>query len=483
MFGEQITSNTGHLYTIQSELGRGGFGTVYLGQDTSGQECAIKIMGPVEDPTVLKSYQREVQGVSSVSHTHVLSFLGHGQFTYKNRSYFFTVTEYCPNGNYRSVIAAGPRIEESLKETLQILLGLEALHQESVHRDIKPENILLKDGILKIGDLGLSKSIESATSSLTFKGSGTPRYMAPEVWEKGQITPATDLYAMGVMLFECLTGQPPFTAEDASELREMHLYKTAPRVRSLNSSVPEHVDGVVRKLLEKDRTKRYQTVQEVIGALKEPAPSLAADTLVGLRDRVRKTYDAVEASKLEAESRASIAKEASQKRLYMEDQLISQFDEVVESLNASLQETQIRRSASGGRVTYSFNNRTLNVSFFHPNAFYQDGVPDWAQRDLKKRNVIHGGIIEIQEDREDREGWNLVLAKEPEQPYGEWLFIESDISGLTGKALRFPPAATQVDLLAQNIAHHWSRAMHTWVLKDKPFEQSDIIKVFQRFIP
>jgi serine/threonine protein kinase len=141
------------------------------------------------------------------------------------------------------------------------------LHTRASHRDLKPENVLIAGTVLKIGDFGLSRLVAASTQAATFKGYGAPHYMAPEVWEENTPTKATDLYAVGIMLFEALTGQLPFEGQDWLALRRQHLHEQPPRVRSLNIGVSGQLDGVVRRLLEKDPLRRFQSASEVSDAL------------------------------------------------------------------------------------------------------------------------------------------------------------------------------------------------------------------------
>lgn len=166
----------------------------------------------------------------------------------------------------------------------QILEGLKVLHTKTIHRDLKPENVLLAGDTLKIGDFGLAKFVDEATRTLTFKGSGTPQYMAPEVWTGQHVSPATDLYALGVLFFEAVTGQPPFAAPDTQRLRDMHLYTPVPRPKTLNPTLPDTLDGLIKKLLAKSTRDRYQSADEVLVAL-EVVPKDADSTIVGLADR------------------------------------------------------------------------------------------------------------------------------------------------------------------------------------------------------
>ena len=122
--------------------------------------------------------------------------------------------------------------------------------------------------------------------------------MAPEVWTGQHVSPATDLYALGVLFFEAVTGQPPFAAPDTQGLRDMHLYTPVPRPKTLNPTLPDTLDGLIKKLLAKSTRDRYQSADEVLAAL-EVVPKAADSTIVGLADRVRRHHDTAEAKALD----------------------------------------------------------------------------------------------------------------------------------------------------------------------------------------
>ena len=102
---------------------------------------------------------------------------------------------------------------------------------------------------------------------------------------------------------------------------------------------------------------------------------------------------------------------------------------------------------------------------------------------LHDKHAAHGGFIEIRENGEDREGWNLVLVRPPESLYGEWRIVETRVSALVGRRFRFEPAATEARLLADNLACHWAPAMHVYQLTDKPLERTDIVKILGVLVP
>jgi serine/threonine protein kinase len=338
--------------------------------------------------------------------------------------------------------------------------------------------------VLKIGDFGLSKLIDQATKTLTFKGSGSPRYMAPEVWELARATPATDLYSVGVMLFEALTGKPPFDARDLHFLRDLHLYRPAVRVKSLNPAVPDKLDGIVKKLLLKEAKLRYQTAEAVIEALRDLGTATTpSGDITAIAARVRQHHDAVEGQKLKVEQARDAQRRELEKNRYMEQELVSLIDAVVEEVNAELPEVKIQWAMMGNDRTYRLGNRVLVIHFFRPGELYDSLEVPGRIETLRKRHAVHGGYIEIREGNSDREGWNFVLVRPPDSIYGDWILVETEVSALTGRATRYLPIATQARLFADNLACHWMPAIHVYQLKSKPLEKSDILKIIHKFVP
>ena len=306
--------------------------------------------------------------------------------------------------------------------------------------------------------------------------------MAPEVWTGQHVSPATDLYALGVLFFEAVTGQPPFAAPDTQGLRDMHLYTPVPRPKTLNPALPDTLDGLIKKLLAKSTRDRYQSADEVLAAL-EVVPKAADSTIVGLADRVRRHHDTAEAKALD-EQRAIQQEQDSQKRItYVEQQLLELIQEVVDELNSQLVETKIiRQDGYGGRV-YRFQDRDLAVEFFHPGELYHNPKIPGLMDTLRKKNAIHGGIIEIREHGQDHEGWNIVLVRRETDLYGEWRLVESRLSPLSGRGTKYEPIATNAQLFAKNLGYHWMNTMHTFQLTDKTLDKLDILKIMGVFIP
>jgi len=250
-------------YALIEEIGRGGMGIVYKAEDAKQhREVAIKVLPPnlAESEEHRTRFFREAQIIANLRHPHIVAILE------INPLQHFIVMEYLPGGTLKqwkqrqhaSGIAALPLL-------LPILDALHIVHQQGiVHRDLKPENLLLTaDGALKLTDFGIAH-IAGATITHTGAHLGTLPYMAPEQILGTRVDARTDMYAVGVMLYELLTGQLPFTGKETS-FQHVH---TPPRPPiELNSAIPATLNAVILKCLAKQPEERYQDAKALAAAL------------------------------------------------------------------------------------------------------------------------------------------------------------------------------------------------------------------------
>jgi serine/threonine protein kinase len=486
MTGQRITGTKGRQFDIIREIGRGGFGIVYLAKGNDNRDYALKTIISTTRSDAELSFKREVESTFDLSHNNLLSIIDYGSANINAAQVLFIASEYCPGGDYRDVFTKRGKnypIDSIIDEFKQILSGLGYLHTRIVHRDLKPENILVVGNVLKIADFGLAKFVDEATKTLTFKGSGTPQYMAPEIWRGQHATAAADLYAIGVMLFEALTGRPPFEAEDTIALRDLHLYEPAPRAKSLNSSVPDVIDGLVKKLLDKDPAGRYQTASEVLKILElkkaeEPDPQVTR-----LAERIRSFHDGEEQKKIK-DQRAMDAEHDELSRLrHKEQEIVDMIDSEIEKLKIQLPEIRISSRPKPNGKEYTLGQRTLVIEYFQLHDLFRSLKYQAMADTLYRHHVVHGGFIEIRESGTDREGWNIVLIREPGNLYGVWHIIETRINALVPRRAPFEPFATRAALFAENYHHHLGHAMHVYVLIDKILERNDILAILDRFVP
>ncbi|MBN1427686.1 MAG: serine/threonine protein kinase [Anaerolineae bacterium] len=272
MTGE-LTGKTLGQYEIGQQLGQGGMATVYLARQKSiGRTVAIKVMPQhfLHDPSFLQRFEHEVKIIAALQHPRVLPVYDYGQI--ENRPYI--VMAYISGGTLADQICKGPlSLDQIARLTDQIAEGLGHAHRKGIiHRDFKPSNILLdENGNAYLADFGIAKISES-TAQLTGSGIiGTPSYMAPEMGEKNELTPAVDIYALGVTLFQMFTGHLPYQGDTPIRLMMAHASNPIPDVRATCPELPDVITEIINKAMAKRPEDRYATVDDLAADLRQAA--------------------------------------------------------------------------------------------------------------------------------------------------------------------------------------------------------------------
>ncbi|MBL9217169.1 MAG: protein kinase [Opitutaceae bacterium] len=255
-------------YEFVAELGRGGMGVVTLARQRSlDRLVALKVIaaGGADTGPAAARLLREARAAAAITHPHVVAVHEVGQ----GPAGAFIAMEYCEGGNLRERLRDGPLVPRAAAELGRKLADAVArAHAAGIlHRDLKPSNILLTSaGEPKLADFGLSASLAGATGELTRTGeiAGSPSYLAPEMLAAGATpTPAVDTYGLGVVLYECVTGRPPFTGDNAAAvLAQIATYEPVPP-RRLNPAVPRDLETIILKCLEKNPAARYASAGEL----------------------------------------------------------------------------------------------------------------------------------------------------------------------------------------------------------------------------
>jgi serine/threonine-protein kinase len=256
-------------YRIEAEVGRGGMGIVYRAYDNElGETVALKIIAPhlSNDSLVAERFRREVGAARRVTHPNVVRIHDLGQ---ADGQLFYSMEWF-----------AGTSLEQrlttvralSLNEMARVLLpacdGLDAAHRAGViHRDLKPGNILVSDDAVKIIDFGLASAAGSAGLTATGLLVGTPAYMAPEQVRGGVQDERTDLYAFGVVLYRCAVGELPFTAANPIAVGFAHVSEAPRPPRERRPDLPESLERVILRALEKDPRARFPRIRDLKTAL------------------------------------------------------------------------------------------------------------------------------------------------------------------------------------------------------------------------
>jgi eukaryotic-like serine/threonine-protein kinase len=255
-------------YEVEAVLGRGGMGVVFRAKHVKlNRTIALKMLlaGAYAAPEELARFRREAQAVAVLRHPNIVQVYDAGEITGRP---FFTM-EFVEGGTLARQMAANPFPPRRAAETVAVLASAVQFAHKSgfIHRDIKPVNILMTpDGMPKITDFGLVRSIEAGTE-ITQIGArvGTPTYMAPEqaAGNVNAIGPSVDIYALGALLYEMLTGKPPLEGKSPTETLHKVLSEDPPPLSGLNAKVPRDLETICLKCLQKDPARRYASAQDL----------------------------------------------------------------------------------------------------------------------------------------------------------------------------------------------------------------------------
>src|SRR5712692_10334760 len=257
----------GDRYEILKPLGEGGMGAVYKARDLElGRLLALKVIKPelANRPDILRRFKQELILARQVTHKNVIRIFDLGMAD----GLKFITMDYIEGRDLKSVLEHRTKLppEEAVPIFEQICRGLEAAHTEGVvHRDLKPQNIMVDgQGRVWVMDFGLARSLELVGMTRTGALMGTPDYMSPEQARAEKVDARSDLFSLGIIFYEILTGVLPFQADTLMATLLKRVQEKAPPPNTLDSAIPQHLSDVVMKCLEADRAKRYQTTGEIL---------------------------------------------------------------------------------------------------------------------------------------------------------------------------------------------------------------------------
>ena len=292
-------------YRIIEQLGQGGMATVYKAYHASlDRYVAIKVLHPAfhEDNTFEVRFQREARVVARLEHPNIVPVYDYAE--HEHRPYL--VMKFIEGDTLKAYMSKGPLSSDDIRKIVDAVgSALAYAHKQGIlHRDIKPSNVLVAtDGQMYLADFGLARIAQAGESTLSSDSiMGTPQYISPEqAMGKKDLDAGTDIYSFGVMLYEMVVGQVPFSADTPFSIIHDHIYTPLPLPRTVNPNVPEQVERVLLKALAKERADRYEDVETMVEAFKdawEQAGVPMQGTMVRLALKKEKTASGAKATQM-----------------------------------------------------------------------------------------------------------------------------------------------------------------------------------------
>lgn len=305
MSGKNVIANR---YEVIEHIGKGGMADVFKAIDTIlNREVAIKILRAdlSTDAVSILRFEREAQAATALSHPNIVEIYDVGDY----KGHHFIVMEYLPGRTLKQVIRArGPLLNEEAVDIMKQLTSAvaEAHSRNIIHRDLKPQNVIVKaDGSVKILDFGIAMAKGSMQLTQANNVMGSVHYLAPELAKGESASPQSDIYALGIVLYEMLAGDVPLKADQAVQVALKHMREPFPRVRDINPTVPQPVENIIMKATAKDPRQRYESCVEMYRDLQTCLrPERANEKpLVFDKPEVKKTERREAAPRQEAEIR------------------------------------------------------------------------------------------------------------------------------------------------------------------------------------
>ena len=266
---DALVGHTLGAYQLTERLGQGGMATVYKAYEpVLDRYVAVKVLPQffANDPNFMQRFQREAKAVAQLNHPAIVPVCSFGE----DKSITYIAMQYVAGGTLKQSRGQVHSPQDAIRLILPVVQALAFAHQRGIiHRDIKPSNVLLSDGKWPLlADFGLAKMVEnSGQLTGTGVGVGTPMYMSPEQGEGHPVDHRTDIYSLGIMLYEMLTGDVPFRADTPMAIVIKHMTAPMPMPRAVNPAIPEELERVILKATAKAPDDRYQTADELATAL------------------------------------------------------------------------------------------------------------------------------------------------------------------------------------------------------------------------
>lgn len=498
-----FSDSNGQKYSNFEFLSKGGMGKVYKGQNSADEQVVLKLI-EVESDKKEDLQKRELLVSKKISHKNVVSIIDTGITTIDGIKYLYLLEKYYSKGSLSNAIKKGIPLDTCYRMMNDLLNGMKEIHKSVIHRDLKPDNILISDDdSLVISDFGLSRFIEANTQTETFKGWGTNRYRSPECWLYEKNTPAMDIYSLGLIFFEILTGESPYKPnnETRESWRDCHLYNCVPDLSKYRNDTNVKLNQIIQKMTAKKVSERYKSIDEIYEAFLESKKQ--NEESVSAIETLANSANNVFARQIETELKKR--KEFEEKNNYvnlLNQQIESLFNKVenfVEQINARLETGKyvISKNKQQGlntrqSLTVSLSGKSFTISFANYDSLsnyeksnekefydfqkqrYGFIVQSYNGSYFSQNNIILVGLAETSFKIKDYEfGFNLFLKQNSDSPYGDWIVCQFSEN--------ITPAKTPFGISIGPFFKEFKKLEHSMYVtkKEHILEDNDIFQLIQ----
>lgn len=453
-------------YVVEELIGIGGFGFVYKAKNISDNKTyAIKTITPnFIDATTLEVFKNEINTATKISSPNVIKYIYTHDGTVFNDLPPYIIMDYANQGNLTEFINKMKpnnflENDQLLNIMQQLSTGMKAINESLVYRDIKPDNILINDSQFLITDFGLSKVAGEMTRTMSFKGYGTLKYIAPEAWSNDKNTIQMDIYSMGIVFYEIATLQYPYKVthvHDVSEWKNAHLFTSPVNPKSVSNNLSPTIASVILRMLEKSTSKRFDNWDEILEYLhndshKETERNSIVEKLIS--ERLHKDEERhKEITKKQLRDK-EINDLCNYVQYQFENEMLNPLQKYIEDFNSRYPSGDIRltnhyrrgekliqsqiRLVSGEAIQIELTV-IIDEDFVRSTEYRNYGRP-FIKKEIKKpilnnRNVLAWGIVYAQ----DKRGFNIFLLEKEGDLYGEWVIMENNVSVMANPSRRRP---------------------------------------------
>ena len=503
--GTKIYDQNKNEYVIEERIGGGGFSAVFKAKNNkNGEYFAIKTFSSdFADKTELESFKNEVSKAMQVESNNTVKYLFFNDGEIFPELPPYIIMEYCDGGTLEEYIENIKKTEgniknEDLKKIFsQLISGMKDINDKVIHRDIKLKNILLNDGILKIGDFGISKNVSEITRTMTFKGYGTKEYIAPEAWRFEKNTIKMDIYSMGIVFYQIATllNYPYDIQKDTvDEYRNAHLYGSVINPRNYNKDLEFNIETTILKMLEKEPNKRFSNWEEIqsqIDVKKNNKNSAILDRVLKKRIAIDEDNRKIEIENTKRQEAINERKKIINYSIY--ENIYRPMKEFIEDFNKQYASGKINISDysvcsdtfSNIRIdTISCKRIEIEIHSIIDKVFTKECQDPFFgnfyekeyRPTLKGKDILAWGIINYA----DELSYNLILVNDTETIYGKWYQLKNRNSAFNQNPRTPEIFAFDFNEIEEKL--NYITAMHIYTSTLEEYNKNELLENMEEFI-